>query len=685
MRKTYKSIDSSYHKVSGVYPYWLSAEVFLKLVTHASERISTKIERGLVTMKYIIAVILFVSISTINAQVTQEWVSRYHGGSGNDVASSLAIDAAGNVYVTGSSFGGAAASDYATIKCNSAGVQQWVSRYNGPTNDYDGATSIAVYGAGNVYVTGSSIGSGTDYDYATIKYDSAGIQQWVQRYNGPGNGEDGTFSLAVDSSGNVYVTGYSRSGVALGTEDYATIKYNSSGVQQWVSRYNGPGNGADYARSIAVDDSGNVYVTGYSTGSGTGSDYTTIKYNSVGIQQWVSRYNGPGNISDLAYSIAIDGSGNVYVTGSSRSGATSGTEDYAAIKYNSSGVQQWVARYNGLGNDYDGALSIAVDDSGNVYVTGQSTGSGTGADYATIKYNFAGIQRWVQRYNGSENSGDAANSIAVDDSGNVYVTGNSGSGTANDYATIKYNSAGIEQWVQRYNGPGNGSDVPHSITVDGSSNVYVTGSGPGSGTGLDYATIKYVQLPNSPSGLTALAVSSSRINLAWTDNSGTEAGFRIERRINGDTSWILKDSVSQNTISYADTGLTASKIYHYRIYAFNVAGNSSYSSVAFDTTFNLTGIISHYGELPNEYRLYGNYPNPFNPRTTIRFSLPRPGYVKLMVFNALGKEIATLVNQDLAVGTFTIQWDATGISSGIYFYRLQSGKYSETKKLALLK
>src|SRR6266516_6773880 len=100
------------------------------------------------------------------------------------------------------------------------------------------------------------------------------------------------------------------------------------------------GDSYDGATAIDVDDSGNVYVTGSSTGSGTGSDYATIKYDSLGQEQWVARYNGPGNDADLATGIAIDGSGNVYVTGGSAG-------DYATVKYDSAGQQQWVARYNG--------------------------------------------------------------------------------------------------------------------------------------------------------------------------------------------------------------------------------------------------------------------------------------------------------------------------------------------------
>jgi uncharacterized delta-60 repeat protein len=320
------------------------------------------------------------------SQVDTAWVRRYNGpGNGYDEAHAIALDDVGNVYVTGYSTGSGTGSDYATIKYNSDGDTIWVQRYNGPGNNNDWAYSLAVDGQGNVYVTGYSTGSGTSYDYATIKYNSAGVEQWVQRYNGPGNDYDVANAIAVDGQGNVYVTGISRGSTTF--YDYATIKYNSDGDTIWVRRYDGPGNSDDGAYSLAVDGQGNVYVTGYSVGSGIYLDYATIKYNSAGVEQWVAGYNGPGNSDDVARSLAVDGQGNVYVTGISRGSTT--FYDYATIKYNSAGVEQWVQRYNGPGNGSDWAYSLAVDGQGNVYVTGYSAGTSAypyNYDYATIKY-----------------------------------------------------------------------------------------------------------------------------------------------------------------------------------------------------------------------------------------------------------------------------------------------------------
>jgi len=263
-----------------------------------------------------------------------------------------------------------------------------------------------------------------------VKYSPGGNELWDVRYNGPGNNRDEAFAIAVDNSDNIYVTG--RSWDSGTGHDYATIKYNPNGEELWVARYGAGGN--QFAYDIAVDSADNVYVTG----RGNGGNYATIKYNPNGDELWVTNYNGPGYGDDRAYAIVIDSNDNVYVTGES-TGVDTET-DYATIKYDLNGNEIWVARYNGLGNNVDWAKAITIDDSGNVYVTGHSRGSGTSGDYTTIKYDPNGNEIWVARYNDELGNGyDGANAIALDNSDNVYVTGESNtSGTSDDYATIKY-------------------------------------------------------------------------------------------------------------------------------------------------------------------------------------------------------------------------------------------------------
>jgi uncharacterized delta-60 repeat protein len=434
--------------------------------------------------------ILTICTSVFGVEANEEWVERYNGpANGTDQAYALAVDNSGNVYVTGHSGGSGTFADYATVKYNPDGNQLWVARYNGPGNSGDNARALALDNSGNVYVTGYSTGSGTGNDYATIKYSSEdGNQLWVARYNGPGNSVDIAAALAVDNSGNVYVTGFST-GSGTGY-DYATVKYGPDGNQLWVARYNGPGNDYDNARALAIDNSGNVYVTGTSTG--TEYDYATVKYSPDGNQLWVARYNGPGNSTDNANDLAVDNSGNVYVTGESIGSGTN--YDSTTIKYGPDGNQLWVARYNGPTNGYDDSKALAVDNSGNVYVTGECYGSSITYDYATIKYNSDGNQLWVAFYNSDANLEDTPTALKLDNYGNVYVTGTVyTSGTNRDTMTVKYAPNGEQLWAARYRGDVNGFGGPYALAVDNSSNVYVTGCGDGIGTQYDYVTIKYEQ------------------------------------------------------------------------------------------------------------------------------------------------------------------------------------------------
>lgn len=427
----------------------------------------------------------------------QKWVKRYNGPGdlnkgGIDEANAIAVDNDGNVHVTGGVTRNNTGIDYTTYKYDNNGDRIWKKTYNGPGIGPDMATAIALDASGNVYVTGRSVGSGTGDDFATVKYSKDGDTKWVKRYNGPGNGRDRSSAIAVDNAGNVYVTGVSVGSDEFG--DYATIKYDTDGNTKWVKRYNGPGNDLDVASAIAVDNAGNVYITGRSFGSSSFTDYTTIKYDANGNELWVARYNGPANGYDHANALALDALGNVYVTGGSQN--FNFFEDYATIKYNAAGVQQWAARYNGPADRFDIASAIAVHNDDNVYITGQSEDFGGNSDYATIKYNATGVQQWLARYNGPGNLFDFATSLALDAAGNVYVTGGSwGSGTFDDYATIKYNATGVQQWVARYDAA-SGSDTPLDIALDGNGNVYVTGRSHGpNATDYDYVTIKYEQTP----------------------------------------------------------------------------------------------------------------------------------------------------------------------------------------------
>lgn len=441
-------------------------------------------------MKKFILLLIFCSFVTgiSFSQVSIVWEKRYNGtGNNYDEATSLFVDGSGNVYVAGGSTGSGSGKDFTVVKYDAAGTVLWTGRYNGPGNLDDDAYLVKVDNSGNVYVSGSSTGSGTGLDYCVVKYNSAGVQQWAARYNGPGSGTDEVYSLQVDNSGNVYITGYSNGGAS--GDDVCTIKYNSAGTEQWVKRYNGTANNDDYGNSIQIDNAGNSYVTCAVTNAASDLDYMTMKLDPSGNTLWSTFYNGSGNAADFPSSNAIDAAGNIYVTGYITG---SGTEsDYCTIKYNNSGVQQWAAIYDGP-DGWDEAWNVILDNAGNVYVTGNSAGTGTGDDYCTIKYNNSGAEQWVARYTGAGASNDYCNWVMADPTGNVYVTGIVGDGTGNpqNIVTVGYDPAGVQKWVLTYNGTGNEFDSGNALWVDGAGNVYVTG-GSDNPNNTDFITLKY--------------------------------------------------------------------------------------------------------------------------------------------------------------------------------------------------
>jgi len=378
---------------------------------------------------------------------------------------------------------------------------------------------MVVDAQGNVYSTGFSYLDDSEYDWATIKYNTHGERQWVATYNGAGNSSDIANGITVDAQGDVYVTGYATEIPGSGAVSLTTIKYiGATGQQAWKQSYRAPvATDSAFGQSIALNPKqpNSVYVTGYvvrGASSTSGNDAVTLRYDTAsGAQRWIALYNGPDNRDDGSVDLAVDASGNCYVTGFSVGTATN--LDYLTIKYGATtGQAVWTRRYNGPGNNTDRPNALVLDVQGNVSVTGQSYGGDSVSfDYATVKYNGAsGDPIWTKRYNNAAVNGtDIASAIAADSGGNIYVTGYSSGGnpatsgnTGNDYVTIKYDTdSGGEVWTARYdaNYPSatlDRSDVANALTVDSVGNVFVTGYSYGGspasgGTGNDVATVKY--------------------------------------------------------------------------------------------------------------------------------------------------------------------------------------------------
>jgi len=440
---------------------------------------------GLTKVLLALAFLLIFGVAEAYAAVSGAMLYRMRytsEGDKSDQAVAIAIGPRNTVYLTGTS-----GSDYATIKYSRSGALRWVSRYTGPElSSPSHPSAMAVDSRGNVYVTGSSPGVWTGLDFATVKYGPRGGLRWVKRFNDKFGGNDMAKDIVVGSTG-VYVTGASP---GLWTQmDYTTIKYGFDGRKLWIKRYNSPGNDEDTPAKIAVDGSDNVYVTGTSA-----SDYATVKYSPAGRLRWVRKYDGPANNMDAATDLAVDVAGNVYVTGASNGPGGPMDSDIATVKYNTAGVKQWAQRYDGPAHGSDYGTAIKVDRGGNVYMAGSSSnapGTADGADYVTIKYNSAGAQQWLQRQTDFE----LPAAMTLDKNNNVYVTGedfSSGMYGSINYGTVKYDTNGNPLWIQAYKGPTSNLNLANDIAVDRAGAAYVTGSSLRMfDMGFDYMTVKY--------------------------------------------------------------------------------------------------------------------------------------------------------------------------------------------------
>ncbi len=538
----------------------------------------------------------------------EAWVQRFDAQGADWLPPAMAMDANGDVLISSLWYGGdptygGTHDDWVTLKYSGGGVPLWTNYYNGPGNTMDMPHALAVDASGNVFVTGVSVGPpNTPTLCAIIKYSPDGIPLWTRQVaSSPSGGR----ALALDAEGNVFVIGQNP---WEGTpSDILTMKYSSAGDLLWTRRYNGPADTDDSPAAVATDVDGNVVVAGLARGAGQFNS-VTIKYSSAGVLLWATLHSG--NVAALA----LDSKGNVVVTGNTQNATNS---DYATVKYSNAGVPLWTNYYDGPANGFDQAMAAAVDANGNVVVTGESRGSNTLSDYATIKYSSAGVALWTNRYDGPENWVDAAWALALDTSGNVFVTGYSTyrSKSNSAFATVAYSSSGVPLWTKRYDGPGNYVDQASTIAVDGSGSVYVTGVSGIGGDHVDTATVKYVVAPiitrqplsctnavGSTACFTVEAVGGTPLNYYWRrDGTSLADGGSLSGVTTPNLSIAnvqLEDACDYTVVVTNEWGSTTSTIAHLTVVAPPSPGrftNLSYSpATGFSFIFRDGTVGQHY-------------------------------------------------------------------------------------------
>ena len=379
-------------------------------------------------------------VSTVVAFATElpyqvEWIQQL-GTSESDWNRSVAI-VDDSVYVTGTTrgdLGGTSVGDWDAYlaKYDLSGTLLWTQQLG--TSGYDNSWCVAVDDAGNAYISGRTDGSldgpnAGDFDAFLAKFDPSGTNLWTRQVGT--SAYDESWSITTDGFGNLYISGYTDGDLGdinAGHSDAFLAKYDSSGTLLWTRQLGTSSD--DRCYSVAVDSLGNTYITGRTGGSlgganAGGYDALLVKYDSSGTLLWTRQLGSSDG--DFSHAVAVDDLGNAYITGTTLSdlgGTNAGSYDAFLAKYDASGTLFWT-RQIGTAEE-DSSFLVSVDDSGNVYITGETYGdlgsaNAGDSDMFLAKYDESGDLLWIQQL-GTDDT-DLGFSVAFDDAGNPYICG----------------------------------------------------------------------------------------------------------------------------------------------------------------------------------------------------------------------------------------------------------------------
>ncbi len=521
--------------------------------------------------------LLWVSSLIAQTIVKEVWVANYtsDGNYLQDLANRMVKDADGNFFVAGHRMNSDSTLDIEVLKFDPSGAVVASAVINGTRNKNDKVKQIAVDSDGNVIIVGAIDNQDTQKDLLVVKFDNDLNELWRYEYNGAGSNQDRAKDLALDGEGNVYVTGYSMESTnPLVAPDAITLKLSSDGNLIWKAIYDGPDGQHDEGKGIVVDENGNVYVAGYSQNSQSQWDLLVLKYDTDGNLVWEDRYNSAGG-NEFAVQIVAKSNG-VVVTGVSSSNGG----DILTLSYDSDGNQEWVQTYNSDGSNQDEPFDLALDSEGNIVIGATINGAlfDPTQDYAVLKYDSNGNLLWVTQYDGPANDWDDLNAVALDTHNKIYVTGQSnGVDTGADFGTLRYEEDGAMMWEARYSSPGNKSDQAMDIVVDTEGNVFVVGT-----ADLDsvpgITLIKYDQMLVAPV-LISPADSAVQVELnptlEWGSVSGAE-NYQVQVALDDQFNNLIVDSSVQST-SMQISGLDYDTPYFWRVRAVNYTGNGMWS------------------------------------------------------------------------------------------------------------
>jgi hypothetical protein len=490
----------------------------------------------------------------------------------------------------------------------------------------------------------TSLGGG---DFYIVKLDAGGNLQWNRTVGG--TGYEGAFFIVQTTDSGYAIAGETDS-FGAGGNDFYIVKLDAGGNFQWNRTVGGAND--DVALAIIQSTDGGYAAAGYTYSFGAGSrDYYIVKLDAGGTLQW-SRTIG-GTDYDYGESIIQTTDGGFAVSGWTQSfGAGSG--DFYVVKFDPDGNLQWNRTIGGTDADY--CLSIIQTTDGGYALAGQANSFGAGSnDFYIVKLDSVGTLQWTRTVGGA--ALDYAESIIQTTDGGYAVGGltySFGAGNQDMYI-VKLDPGGTLQWNRTIGGTND--DYAESL-IQATDGGYV-GAGHTNSFGAGNFDMYIVKFD---AGGNTCGNSSSPSSLSGTGGTlGTPTPT-----VTSPTSTVTTPSPTTATVGTL-------------------------------TTICLVGIQLISNEIPKEFKLYQNYPNPFNPSTTIKFditsnSLPRfigvkreTSNVKITIYDLLGHEAATLINQKLMPGKYEVQWNGENYSSGIYFYKLTADDFSQTRRMVFLK
>ena len=635
-------------------------------------------------MKKIIYIFIIFNFNFLIVPVQSQF-QKTIGGTNHDAANSIIQTSDGGFAIAGYTFSFAAGyEDMYIIKCTGSGTIQWTKTIG--SSEVDIARSIIQTTDGGYAIAGDIYNySTTSADWFIVKIDAGGTIQWVRTINRAAY--DYACSIVQTADGGYAIAGVSATGGVFSGDMYI-VKLNSAGTYQWSKTYGGSHD--EVAYSIIQTADGGLAFVGYSNSFGPYNVFNIIKTDSSGNIQWNKLIGETGTGSHI-YSIIQTSDGGLALAGEFTPTGT-GNYDMYVVKLNNSGSIQWTRTVGGTG--YDMANSIIQTTDGGYVLGGYTNSYGAGNnDMYIVKLNSSGTLQWSKTVGGTGD--EQAQSVVKSTDGGFVAAGYTGSfGTGGkDIFIVKFDPSG--------NTCGNTTSPSSSFSTSGTAtsptfsvvtqNPTVTSPTPTIGTGGILTTICIVGIPPAPTLVSPPNGSfnqPSTIRFIWNKPLYT-ASYRIQIALDSlFTNLVVNDSTLIDS-TIVVTNLTVNKYYWWRVNAKNESGTSPYSTIWRFGTFPV-GIKEIGTGIPDKFELYNNYPNPFNPITKIMFDIPIVGQrhafdVRVVIYDILGREAATLVNEQLKPGTYEAEFDGSNFPSGIYFYTLETETFVQTKKMVLIK